>query len=256
MLCVYLFSTFTIKQGLGEGMNAEELGCLTRWRAEIRGIMVQEMLHLATACNLLIAVGGAPQLKRPTLPTSPHAYPPAFKLQLVPFGMDALEQFIFLERPEGLPDDNVATPESAFSLGSLSDIFSSERNYETLGQLYRGIEDGLTYLSQKYGEEQLFINQRSAQTDETFFSIPGLIPVHDLQSALEAVKVIIDQGEGASSDAEDSHYRRFSKMRQEYLDVLEGNPDFHPSRPVLMNPYTRLPGSILRAWTSTSLIIR
>src|SRR5437870_7510816 len=122
VLCSYLFALFTMKRNAEEGLTVDQVASVARWRSALRGIAVQEMLHLASACNLLTAVGGAPQLRRPNLPTSPRAYPPAFKLQFVPFGMDALEQFIFLERPEGLPDDSAATSESALLLDNLSDI--------------------------------------------------------------------------------------------------------------------------------------
>ena len=52
--------------------------------------------------------------------------------------------------------------------------------------------------------------------------------VHDLNSARAAVKVIIDQGEGASPDAEDSHYRRFLAMRDEYRALLVADENFRP----------------------------
>ena len=125
------------------------------------------MLHLATACNLLTAVGGAPQLRRPNLPTSPRAYPGAFELRLIPFSLEAVDQFVFLERPEYIDATSRPVPsyrDSALAVSSLRDAFSCERDYETLGELYRGIEDGLDYLSQKLGEETLFVGRPASQT--------------------------------------------------------------------------------------------
>src|SRR5439155_25841189 len=217
----YLFADFSMKEDAAEGLTADQLASVCRWRATIRLIAQQEMLHLASACNVLTAVGGAPQLRRPNLPTSPRAYPPAFRLRLVPFSLEAVEQFIFLERPAPLEADSGArAPGSLPSLGNLTDIFSSEREYETLGQLYRGIEDGLKYLTQKYGQERLFVGRRAAQSDARYFGMPGLTAVHDLDSALEAVNTIIEQGEGASIDEENSHYKRFLRMGVEYRDLL------------------------------------
>lgn len=244
VMCSYLFAYFTMKDSASEGLSEEQLRAVRRWRSVIREITVQEMLHLASACNLLTAVGGAPQLRRPNLPTSPRAYPGAFKIRLMPFSLDAVEQFIYLERPESLdPADREAeSPLSPLeSPPKLSDIFSSERHYDTLGQLYRGIEDGLKYLSQKYGEEGLFVGPEEAQTSDKYFPLTGLIQVRDLASALAAVKIIIEQGEGASSDVEDSHYRRFLKIRDEYQELLAQDPNFEPARPVLLNPYAMLP---------------
>ena len=247
VLCSYLFAAFTMKNDASEGISQEQLQISKRWRSTIHEIALQEMLHLASACNLLTAVGGAPQLRRPNLPTRPKAYPAAFKLRLVPFGLDALEQFIFLERPESLdPDDEESTGYlKAFpDLQRLGDIFSSERHYQTLGELYRGIEDGLKYLSQKFGEEGLFVGPDRAQTTNTYFRLAGLTPVRDLSSALAAVKVIIEQGEGASIEVEDSHYRKFLKIRNEFSEILAQDPQFEPARPVLLNPYSTLPTDV------------
>jgi Ferritin-like len=184
-------------------------------------------------------------MRRPNLPTSPRAYPRAFQLRLVPFGMEAVEQFVFLERPASLESDgDNSAPGQLPELGNISDIFSSERQYETLGQLYRGIEDGLKYLTQKYGEQRLFIGRVAAQSDTRYFGFPGLVTVRDLASALEAVNVIIEQGEGASFDAEDSHYKRFLTMRDEYQNFLVTDPSFAPGRPVLTSPYATLPSDL------------
>jgi hypothetical protein len=127
---------------------------------------------------------------------------------------------------------------------SLREAFSAERDYETLGELYRGIEDGLDYLSQKLGETTLFVGRPASQTAGSYLTIPGLVPVQDLKSARAAVKVIIDQGEGASPDAEDSHYRRFMAMRDEYRALLAANENFRPGRPVLTNPYALMPADV------------
>ncbi|TAK76861.1 MAG: hypothetical protein EPO16_06510 [Dehalococcoidia bacterium] len=243
ILCCYLFATFSMKDDTSEGISAEQLDLVRDWRRALGEIVVQEMIHLSTACNLLTAVGGAPQLRRPNLPTSPRAYPPGFELRLAPFSVDAVDQFVMLERPEALArtEDYRA---SAVSLDSLGDIFSSERNFQTVGELYRGIEDGITYLSQKLGEAELFVGPPAAQTAEQFFSLPGLIPVHDLKSALAAINVIVEQGEGASADVEDSHYRRFLRMREEFGEALKADPSFLPGRPVLTNPYAMTPTDV------------
>jgi hypothetical protein len=245
VLCCYLFAQFSMKNDTSEGLTAAQLEQVRGWRATIGDIVVQEMLHLASACNLLTAVGGAPQLRRPNLPTSPRAYPSAFELRLVPFGLEAVDQFVFLERPEYI--DSRPGPSyraSALAASSLRDAFSCERDYETLGELYRGIEDGLDYLSQKLGEENLFVGRETSQTAGSLFQLAELVRVHDLASALAAVKVIIDQGEGASPDSLDSHYQRFLTMRDEYRELLAADPDFRPGRPVLTNPYALIPADV------------
>ena len=198
---------------------------------------------MALACNLLTAVGGAPHIRRPNLPSSPRAYPPSFRLELIPFCRQSLENFIFIEKPEDLePATGVGLPFQP--LGKFSDIFSSEREYQTVGHLYRGIEDGLIYMAQKYGEEQLFLGPPKAQVADAFFSLPGLFPVTDLKSAVAAIEGIVEQGEGARGDAEDSHYARFLAMGEEYDRTLREDPGFEPGRHVMWNPYSMLPHDI------------
>ena len=183
-------------------------------------------------------------MHRPNLPTSPKAYPASFRLELIPFCRETLENFVFIERPEDQEraDTDAASPGEFFLPETkLSDIFSSERQYQTVGHLYRGIEDGLKYLAEKFGEEQLFIGPPRSQIADAFFSLPDLLPVTDLQSAVAAIEGIVEQGEGARDDNEESHYRRFLAMLGEYDRILSDDPGFQPGRPVMENSYAIFP---------------
>ena len=210
-------------------------------------IAIQEMVHLSLACNLLTAVGGSPHLRRPNLPVSPRAYPPSFSVELLPFCRETLASFVFIERPESMEPaigDDAILDVPSLSLGKFSDIFSSEREYQTVGHLYRGIEDGLNYLTQKLGEEGLFIGPPKAQIANAYFSLPGLIPVTDLASGEAAIEGIVEQGEGARGDSKDSHYGRFLAMQEEYDLLQRDDPKFAPGRPAISNPYSMLPSDI------------
>jgi len=246
IMCCYLFNAATIKTSTSEGLTDDQLRKVRGWKRTISQIAVDEMVHFALACNLLSAIGGAPHLRRPNIPTSPRAYPPTFKLGFIPFTQDSLKTFVYLERPEG----SDAQPDSAESTvlpklqTNLSDIFASERAYSTVGHLYRGIEDGFEYLAQKYGEEQLFIGPDAAQVADTYFKLPGLIPVTGLSSAVAAIQGIVAQGEGAPGDNKDSHHSKFQRILEEYEALLAEDPEFTPGRPVVTNPYALLPGDI------------
>ena len=72
VMCSYLFAAFSIKRDVNEGLTEEQLGIIRRWRGTILQIAIQEMVHMSLACNLLTAVGGAPHLHRPNLPTSTY----------------------------------------------------------------------------------------------------------------------------------------------------------------------------------------
>ena len=135
----------------------------------------------------------------------------------------------------------------------LSDIFSSAREYDNQDRLYRGIEDGLEYLSQKYGEDGLFLGPPKAQLASAHFSLPGLNPVTDLASAAAGLKVIVDQGEGARDSTENSHHARFLAIQKEYEQIQRDDPKFEPGRPVMWNPYSMLPSDIVDS-TEVNLI--
>ena len=126
----------------------------------------------------------------------------------------------------------------------MSDIFSSAREYQNQGRLYRGIEDGLQYLSRKYGEDRLFLGPTKAQVAGAYFNLPGLNPVTDLTSAEAALQGIIVQGEGARGVSKDSHHGRFLAIQEGYDLVQRDDPTFEPGRPVMWNPYSMLPNDV------------
>ncbi len=247
IMCCYLFAAFSLKQSATEGVTEEQLGLITRWRRTILQVGLEEMLHMGLVCNLLTAVGGAPHLRRPNLPSSPRAYPPSFRLALVPFCRESLNSFAFIERPLDLAEAHAG--ETSFQSPDLpetklSDIFSSARDYSSQGTLYTGIEDGLQYLAQKYGEDRLFVGPPEAQVDESRFGLAGLIPVTDLASAAAALQGIVTQGEGAQHGTKDSHYGKFVGIQEEYERALEEDPKFEPGRPVVWNPYSMMPNDV------------
>ncbi len=244
VMCCYLFTAFSLKSSTDEGITDAQLRKIRRWSRLLRGVAVQEMLHLGAVCNLLTAIGGAPHLRRPNFPIRMDRRG-GFHLRLAPFSLDTMEQFIAIEEPDDLvgADGRVARSLPAAVRPQLSDIFATEREYHTQGRLYRGIEDGFVYLAQKYGERGLFIGRPDMQTAAPahFESLPELTPVTDLASAQQAINVIVVQGEGASRDTPDSHYSKFVTIWRECKDALAEDPGFQPARPVLANPYALPP---------------
>ena len=69
-------------------------------------------------------------------------------------------------------------------------------------------------------------------------------PVRDLASSAAALKVIVEQGEGARDSSEDSHHARFLAIQEEYEEIQRDDPKFEPGRPVMRNPYSTLPNDI------------
>ena len=138
IMCCYLFSAFSMKSDVSEGITEEQLKVVTRWRGTILQIAIEEMTHMSLACNLLTAVGGAPHMRRPNLPSNPKPYPPTFRLELVPFCRQSLGSFVFLKRPENQEPGFEEKKNASFQLilpGKFSNIFSSELQYQKVGHL-------------------------------------------------------------------------------------------------------------------------
>ncbi len=102
IMCQYLYAGFSLKQDAGEGLTAGQAAAVAKWRKVLRGIAVEEMLHLALAANLMSAIGAAPTFGRPNFPQRSNYFPPSVQLDLLPFGDAALTHFLYLERPEGM----------------------------------------------------------------------------------------------------------------------------------------------------------
>jgi CDGSH-type Zn-finger protein/uncharacterized Fe-S cluster protein YjdI len=117
----------------------------------------------------------------------------------------------------------------------------SAQDYETVGHLYRGVRSAISALCDATGEAAMFIGDPALQVGPDLASLPGLLKVTDKASALRALDIIVEQGEGSQSDSEHSHYRRFIAIRDSYERSLAQNPGFDPSRPVAPNPVMRKP---------------
>lgn len=168
----------------------------------IQGVVIEEMLHLTLAANLLNAVGGRPVLDAPgLLPTRPAHLPHSdgrIELSLRPFSRTAVEGFMAIERP------------------SAADSPAQDEGYATIGQFYLAIDEALVALSAELGEAALFCGDPSRQvTDALYYGGSGrILAVTDLASARLALAEIVEQGEGL-----------------DHASVFDGDTDmFHPER--------------------------
>jgi hypothetical protein len=178
-------------------------------RGVLAGVFVEEMLHLALAANILNAVGGRPRLDDPEfLPPHPRPLPhaaPSLVVSLAPFGSEALESFLRIERP--------APPRA----------HAQADGYATIGQFYAAIERGLHELTAELGERAVFSGDPARQVRDTHFrhSAGRLVAVDGLETALAALAEIVDEGEGAGRG-----------------EVWDGDADvIHPGRPEVAHYY-------------------
>jgi len=236
IMCQYLFAAFSLKQSADEGLTAEEAVKVQSWHKTILHIATQEMLHLSLVQNLLSAIGGAPHLSRPNFPHPARHYPAGVHLALRPFGEQALQHFMFLERPEGMAIDD-ADGIVAFSRAApvmhAGDIVPRGQDFATVGHLYRSIEAGIARLADKFGEPWLFCGPPRAQATRQYFGWPELIAVTDVASAQRAIDEILEQGEGARGQWRDAHFGQFVQILDEYDSLRAANPAFGPARPAV-----------------------
>ncbi|HWC27701.1 MAG TPA: ferritin-like protein [Solirubrobacteraceae bacterium] len=210
---LYLYAAYSIKTS---SYSQWDPG-ISAFRA-IRSVVIEEMLHLCLARNVLVATGGGDQIRFydehfvPTYPSPMLHRVPDLMLQLEPC-TPQLMQDVFM--PLELP--------------AVADAPSQPDTYNTLGQFYAAIVDGLERLS---GPDLWREPHADLQYDEAYWNQDGggaPIVVTDLPSALAAIKTIVEQGEGAAPGDEEvplkpatpqlgleelSHYAKFSRIAQ------------------------------------------
>lgn len=238
-LSLYLYAAFSLKRTTDEGITEPELAAVTRWRKALFDIARDEMAHLVTVNNLIVAIGGAPHFNRPNFPVAPGYFPGAFKMELAPFGRESLEMFIALERSmhEAAPEG----PRETEHRGAPADfLFPAAMDYDSIGAFYEGLKVALSQASAQLGEKTLFIGAGGQMTAENA-RLPNSVAVTDLASALAGIEAIVKEGEGSRGEDSECHYGKFTGVRDEYESLLAANPKFAPSRDVVRNPVMRKP---------------
>jgi len=255
LLCCYLYASFSLRRGAAEGLSESEDRAVSGWRKAVRGVAVEEMSHLAIINNLLVAVGGDCHFQRPNLPARPGYQPAAFNLRLTRFDADTLDHFIFLERPE---ESGVREPgrfrrhTPARSAQSGRDwITPTARDYSTIGEFYRDIEDGVGAFAAAYGPRAFVSPER--QLDGAQIGMREVAVIGDEAAAREALQRVVEQGEGSRADSPDCHFARFRAMRGEWARLRVANPAFDPAHPVASDPVMRKPvDPASRTWITSA----
>ena len=191
----------------------------------IRVVAVEEMLHLTLAANVLNAIDGTPDLTRPDFVPAYPAYLPDgetdFQVGLQRFSREAIDTFLKIERPAGAPDEESRVTTGG-SKGSLpAHPGEEELRFHSIGEFYEEIMRGLQNLEAEKAKagETLFVGDSARQvTPEYYYSGGGdIVPVTDLESAVEALRLIGEQGEGLGgaiydNEGELAHYYRFEQL--------------------------------------------
>jgi hypothetical protein len=194
----YLTAMFSLRPGVNRRIG--EL---------IRSIVIQEMLHMSIAANILIAIGGRPQINTPGfVPKYPGPLPMQIGDGLIvgieAFSMPVVKNvFMAIEQPEEeIPVRLKAMQESA------------EPEYATIGQFYDAIQAQIRALG-----NGIFVapNAPPQLVAPHWFAPDKLYPIVDVDSACRAIDLIKIEGEGTSttpfqSPEDPAHFYKFGSI--------------------------------------------
>jgi Ferritin-like len=195
---VYLYGLYS----LDPARNADIVAIL-------RSVVMEEMLHMTLASNVLNALGGSPVIDAPGfIPTYPGPLPGAVEdsliVHLLPFSQDQLMTYLQIEQPE----NPISIPIPALGQNDPP----PNNDGITIGEFYTAISNAIAALG-----DGAFVDPPRNQVGPDL--MPGAIIVTDVASAQAAIATIIEQGEGsgtspeeAAQSAEPAHYYRFMQI--------------------------------------------
>ena len=244
LMCTYLYAAFSLRSDAEDGLAADELEAVGRWRQALFDVAIEEMSHLAAVWNITSALGGSPRVGRSNFPIDPGLLPASVVVKLAPFNANTLQHFIYLERPAGSDerDSEAFAIERNYVRGSeVQRLTPMGINYDTVGNFYTTLALGLRALVERCGEEKVFVGDPALQISLAEFGLSGAKPVICAKTALAAFESIVMQGEGAPRDMMGSHFQRFLSVREDLLAFQRKRPGFSPAFPAATNPVLRRP---------------
>jgi hypothetical protein len=187
----------------------------------IRSIVMEEMIHMGLAANMLTAIGGVPQIKNlhPGYPSQglPGGAEPDVHARMAPLSKTQIRNFMRVEVPDFLLS-NFLSPDQM-----------THEEFPTIGRFYEGIKEAFLHLEGDGGQITAAIAQNgpSSQVEENI----GIDKIADFDGVLQALELIAEQGEGSTSttlladaqyESEESHYTKFAEI---YYGRSFVNPD-------------------------------
>jgi hypothetical protein len=196
----------------------------------LQGIVMEEMLHMILAANILNAIGGAPAIDHPEfIPQYPTFLPHSDESFVVPlqgFSQAAVDVFLKIEQP------------------ALASAPPEADRYHTIGQFYHAIQYALTHLNRSTPDGIFTGDSRRQLSAQHYYGGGGkLVAVHGIEDARLAINEIVGQGEGIHDEIVDSdhalfgeeieyaHYFRFNEIRQEQRYCPKDSARQPPSGP-------------------------
>jgi hypothetical protein len=177
----------------------------------IRSVVLQEMLHMTIASNLLIALGGRPRINEPGfIPAFPGPLPmnvgDGLRVRLRKCSKEQVED-IFMQIEE--PEDPLEFPTRSL----LEARTGLEQSFATIGQFYTALAEKIMEL----GSGAFTGDPDWEVIADGWFSKEENFKISDPETACMALSIIVKQGEGTPEapvdpDGEIAHYYRFSEI--------------------------------------------
>ena len=212
----------------------------------IRAVAVEEMLHLTLVANVLNAVGGNIKSTLTAPDFTPHypTYLPTgatdFQVGLVKFSAESVETFMNIERGEQDVSEDHPLVVSKGGRENLLRVRNSDPalTFYSIGEFYSEIVRGVFALHQEM-RDALFCGDPQRQITPAYYYNGGgdIVPVKDLNSAIRALTIIQEQGEGSrvgaiyDAERELGHYYRFQQLQKEKYYIVNRHEPEESDRP-------------------------
>lgn len=221
----YLYALYSIQRGANADVSAI-----------LRSVVLEEMKHMALACNILNAVGGAPRIDGPKfLPTYPGHLPggvdSTLVVHLAPLSVDLVrDEFMSIEEPE--KPIEFRTGDAEVEVDSV-----------TIGEFYAQIRKAIVDAG-----DDIFTGPHSRQVTHEIGD-EKLEGVYDVTTAVDAIDFIVEQGEGTTTSPLDeegdlAHYYRFEEIvkgARLVADPSAPNGYSYSGAPITLDPAGILP---------------
>jgi hypothetical protein len=175
----------------------------------IRSVAMEEMVHMAIACNMLAALGGSPEIRNIALKFPVKGLPggaePDLEVGLAQFSKNQLKNLLRIEMPQAL-------------------LCTTGRGetYPTIAAFYKTIKKAIIDNADAVRAAVKAGGSSNQVGDDIGFTVIRDTPGGDaVETLCAAIDEILDQGEGASAgnlittgtyESEESHYAKFAAL--------------------------------------------
>ena len=225
----YLYPLYSIKDGTNQEIS--EI---------ILSVVIEEMLHLSVAANILNAIGGQPNFESPSnIPKYPSKFPgnvqPALTLRLSPLSLELItDMFMRIETPESLT--------------------SRESYTRTIGGFYTELLESMWHLeTEKQKKNETIFTGNPARQVQLDLPDHIMVPkIENFDEAKKAIEDIIIEGEGYETKPINhhkrlAHYYRFAEIAHGKKLLEQPNGDWNYTGeflPAYQAPYKLLNSSL------------